>query len=131
MMSISKFFLRKTRPAALCAAVLFSVWPSLCPAADIELVMFESPFCEWCDAWNEEVGDVYAITSEGIFAPLRRVQLHDAPPPDLENIRWPRFTPTFVLMVDGEEVGRIRGYPGEDFFWGMLGELIERARAQQ
>jgi hypothetical protein len=131
MMNLATFFLRPARLAALCATVLVTDWPALCLAAEIELVMFERPLCEWCEAWNEEVGDAYAITEEGKFAPLRRVQLNDPHPADLEDIRWPRFTPTFVMMVDGEEVGRIRGYPGEEFFWGLLGELIEKARAEQ
>ena len=34
------------------------------------------------------------------------------------------LTPTFVLMEDGAEAGRIEGYPGEDFFWGLLGQMI-------
>jgi hypothetical protein len=29
-------------------------------------------------------------------------------------------------MQNGVEVGRIRGYPGEDFFWGMLDQLINK-----
>jgi hypothetical protein len=29
-------------------------------------------------------------------------------------------------VEDGREIGRIRGYPGEDFFWGLLGEMIEK-----
>jgi hypothetical protein len=29
-------------------------------------------------------------------------------------------------MDEGREIGRIRGYPGEDFFWGLLGDLIGR-----
>ena len=37
-----------------------------------------------------------------------------------------RYTPTFVLMRDGREVGRITGYPGEAHFWGLLGELVRR-----
>jgi len=37
------------------------------------------------------------------------------------------FTPTFILVDDGREVGRIEGYPGEDFFWGLLGMMFERA----
>jgi hypothetical protein len=35
-------------------------------------------------------------------------------------------SPTFVLIDDGREVGRITGYPGADFFWGMLAELIAK-----
>ena len=37
-----------------------------------------------------------------------------------------RYTPTFVLMDDGVELGRIEGYPGEDFFWSRLAGLLER-----
>ena len=32
----------------------------------------------------------------------------------------------FVLVDAGREIGRIRGYPGETFFWGLLASLIER-----
>jgi len=128
MMKLAKPFMRHARHAAFGAAALAMCWPVFASAADVELVMFERPFCEWCEAWNQEVGDAYENTEEGKFAPLRRVQLNEAHPADLEHIRWPRFTPTFVMMVDGQEVGRIRGYPGEDFFWGLLAELIEKAK---
>ena len=32
----------------------------------------------------------------------------------------------FVLIDQGREIGRIRGYPGDTFFWGLLANLIER-----
>lgn len=91
-----------------------------------ELVMFESAICEWCDAWNEEVGEIYDRTAEGKLAPLRRVPLHDSRPADLADLAPVRFTPTFVLVEDGAELGRIVGYPGESHFWGLLNEIIER-----
>ena len=31
-----------------------------------------------------------------------------------------------VLVDSGREIGRIRGYPGEDHFWGLLGVLIKK-----
>jgi hypothetical protein len=40
-----------------------------------------------------------------------------------------RLAPLFVLVDKGREVGRIRGYPGEDHFWGLLGALIEKLDA--
>ena len=46
-------------------------------------------------------------------------------PPDPAQLRLPvHFTPTFVLIDDGREVGRIEGYPGEDFFWGLVEQLV-------
>ena len=37
-----------------------------------------------------------------------------------------RYTPTFVLIEDGKEIGRIEGYPGDEFFWVRLENLLER-----
>lgn len=96
------------------------------PALALELVMFEQEACEWCEEWDKEVGVVYKKTDEGKLAPLRRVDIFDPMPKDLKKLRNPHFTPTFVLMDKGKEIGRIRGYPGEDFFWGMLGELLKK-----
>lgn len=92
------------------------------PAA--ELVMFESSLCEWCELWEEEVGVVYGITPEARMAPLRRVSVHDETPADLGTVRTVIYTPTFVLMDKGREIGRITGYPGEAPFWGLLEGLI-------
>lgn len=96
------------------------------PAHAAELIMFEQKGCEWCEVWDEKIAPVYPKTAEGERAPLRRVDIHAPAPPDIAHIRSGAFTPTFVLVDDGREIGRIRGYPGEDFFWGMLQELIEK-----
>lgn len=90
------------------------------PGYAAELVMFESDSCEWCEKWHEEIGVVYAKTTEAKIAPLRRVSIEDPMPGDLVQVRAVHYTPTFVVMENGEEVGRILGYPGEDFFWGLL-----------
>ncbi len=92
--------------------------------------MFEQAGCAWCAAWDRQIGPIYPKTAEGRRAPLRRVDLHAERPSDLSRIQAVRFTPTFVLIDGGREIGRIQGYPGEDFFWGLLGELIGRLPAQ-
>lgn len=95
------------------------------PVAAAELLMFESDSCPFCEKWNDDLSAVYPLTPEGKRAPLRRVD-DDLPwPDDLGDIRPVRYTPTFVLVENGAEVGRITGYNSEDFFWSLLGELIE------
>ena len=94
-----------------------------------ELVMFETAFCEWCEAWDRAVGVVYHKTEEGRAAPLRRVELHAPRPEGLESIEGIVYTPTFVLVEDGSEIGRINGYPGDDHFWGLLGEMVRKLKA--
>ena len=115
--------------AFLVAGILF-IPPGLARAGGaVELVMFEEAGCPWCAVWNREIAPIYPKTPEGKRAPLRRVDLHAPRPDDLAGIKAVRYSPTFVLVRDGKEVGRIQGYPGEDFFWGLLARLIEQLDA--
>lgn len=101
--------------------------PGVARAESAVLVMLKKQFCEWCAKWDEDIATIYPKTWEGRAAPLRRVDIHDDRPQDLTNVQYSRFTPTFILLVDGQEVGRITGYAGEDFFWGQLDELLSKA----
>ena len=98
--------------------------------ADAVLVMAEEPGCVWCARWNKEISHIYPKTAEGIAAPLRRINIHDDLPNELSFSRTLHFTPTFVLILNGVEVSRIEGYPGEDFFWGLLGQMLENAKIE-
>ena len=106
--------------AALLLTLLFA------PAHAAELVMFEQKGCVWCQKFEREIAPAYDKTEEGKRAPLRRLDIAQPAPSDLAFIKRERFTPVFVLVEDGREIGRIRGYPGDVFFWGLLANLIER-----
>jgi hypothetical protein len=88
--------------------------------------MFEQAGCSWCRKFDREIAPVYAKTPEGARAPLRRVSFSQPLPADLAFLKVERLTPVFVLVDEGREIGRIRGYPGEDHFWGLLGVLLAR-----
>ncbi len=98
--------------------------------AESYLFMAEEAGCYWCAQWHAEIGPVYPKTDEGQVAPLVRYNLR-SDDPDIDLARRVTYTPTFVLVTDGKEVGRIEGYPGEDFFWGLLGLLIEDANISE
>lgn len=95
--------------------------------AETVLWMAEEQGCLWCARWNEEIAHIYPKTEEGRAAPLKRYDIHATRPENVVLERPVHFTPTFILVHDGAEVGRIEGYPGEDFFWGLLGQLLQRA----
>ncbi len=99
--------------------------------APFELLMIDQEGCIYCERWEAQVGDAYDKTAEGRTAPLRRHDIHDALPEDVTLARPAVFTPTFVLLRDGQELDRIEGYPGEDFFWGVLGALLARHGATE
>lgn len=96
--------------------------------AEMALVMVEEQGCIWCARWNAEIAPIYPKTPEGQSAPLRRIDITDPIPPDLKLKSAPHFTPTFILVENGSEVSRIEGYPGEDFFWGLLGVMLAQAK---
>lgn len=94
--------------------------------AETRLLMAEEPGCIWCARWNAEIAPIYPKTGEGAAAPLRRINLQNALPEDIVLARRVNFTPTFVLLVDGVERSRIEGYPSEDFFWELLGQMLHQ-----
>ena len=96
------------------------------PALSAELIMAEQEGCYYCELWDEQIAPIYPKTAEGAVAPLRRIDIHEDYPADLNFARSLFFTPTFVLVEDGEELARIEGYPGEDFFWGLLEVLLAK-----
>ncbi len=90
-------------------------------ADSVSLIMFYEMGCEYCERWEEEVGVIYSKTPEGRFAPLTRIDISDV---DDTGIKQVVFTPTFIVLRGKKEVGRIVGYPGEDFFWDLLGDIL-------
>lgn len=119
--------MRRVLAVTVVALASLGAGPTL--AADLALLMFEQPGCVYCAQWNQEVAPEYPLTDEGRSAPLRRLQLRDPLPQGVQLRSPPAYTPTFVLVLDGVETGRIEGYPGEDFFWPMLAGLIRGADA--
>jgi hypothetical protein len=112
-------------PSRLAGAVALTAALLTGPVASAaELVMFERAGCPYCAQFDREIGPIYGKTDEGKAAPLRRVDINAPLPPDLGSVTVERITPVFVLVDHGREIGRIRGYPGDDNFWGLLAGLI-------
>ncbi len=108
--------------------LLTALWSWLAPfsaqAEPIELIMVDEAGCHWCARWTAEIGPIYPKTEEGRIAPLRRIDISERRPAGVTYTKKVIYTPTFVLLSAGQEVARIEGYPGEDFFWGLLKKLL-------
>ena len=117
-----------TRMLLRLIAVLAVLAASIAPAAAAELVMFRTAGCPYCAAWDKAIGPVYPKTDIGKRIPLRSVDLERSKDGKVVLVSPIRFTPTFVLVDSGREIGRIEGYPGEDFFWGLLERLLLQHR---
>ena len=108
------------------ASLIFAALVVSGPLNAAELVMVEEPGCVYCEQWNTEISEIYPKTPEGKAAPLVRVVRKTNGMHDYDFARPVVFTPTFVLVADGAELARIEGYPGEDFFWGLLGMMLKQ-----
>lgn len=113
------------RARSLFAGLLFCL-AALQSSAAAELIMFRSPGCPHCLAWDRAVGEAYPRSEFGSIAPLRMIDLDRRRGPDIELRRPVVFTPTFVLVEAGREVGRIEGFTSDEFFWGLLERLVGR-----
>lgn len=105
--------------------------PPPAPAIDIAtapaaLVMISDPGCPYCARWEREVAPGYVASEDGKLAPLARRDRRDR---DVAFIPRVVYSPTFVMLVHGREVGRIVGYAGADLFWMQLAAIMEDVRA--
>ena len=116
------------RLGAMLSFLLLATAPAQAGERRVELVMFELGTCIYCAVWNDAVGKTYADSVPGKHAPLRRVFLTDPRPDDLKHIAGVRMTPTFILLDNGHEVGRIQGYANENLFWTQLRALLVQMR---
>jgi len=103
-------------------AILF-VLSSAVSAGAAQLIMIDDKGCPYCRQWNREVGATYSANPLGRIAPLRRVYGYKSWPADLKHIGGDNFTPTFILIDKGREIGRFHGYLGKEWFWNRLRRL--------
>lgn len=94
------------------------------PGQDVRLIMVEEVACRFCRQWTAEIEPGYGKTAEGRFAPLTRVTRGD---PEVRNLAPITHTPTFIVLQGGEELGRITGYPGADYFYEELRVILAAA----
>ncbi|WP_413207840.1 transcriptional regulator [Rhodospirillum sp. A1_3_36] len=108
----------------LVVGVLWGTLPT--PIADAaELLFVEQPGCPWCAKVRKDILPAWPGTEVGKRVPMRRVDIAEGWPDDLSAIPREHLTPTFILIENGQELARLRGYPGEHFIWPLLEQLIE------
>ena len=112
--------------AALVLVALAMAWPAAAGerSTAVELIMVDDPACRFCQKWNEAVGRGYAKSPEGKVAPLKRVPRGA---PEIEGLATVIYTPTFLVMDGGKELGRISGYSGPSYFYEDLRDILTRA----
>jgi thioredoxin-related protein len=115
--------MRLTRRLAFAAVLVLST-VSFANAA--ELVMVDLFSCQYCAKFRREVAPGYDRTAAGKLAPLRRINPLRGWPSDLADVTPARYTPVFILVDHGREIGRFAGYSDPDSFFAELKPLLAR-----
>lgn len=116
---------KPTRRGVLVGVAAVAALPQLAAAqSELTLIMVDEPGCSYCRKFDAQIGPGYAKTAEGRFAPLVRVRRKS---PELRGYNPVIYTPTFLLVRRGEELGRLTGYPGPEFFYAELDALLAKA----
>lgn len=84
---------------------------------NLQLVVMEAEGCIYCSIFRRDVLPSYEISERGKDMPVRFVDVNDVPKTGIELQSPIDILPTFVIVKDNHEIGRVPGYMGpEDFF---------------
>ena len=99
---------------------------ALSPVFAAELLIIEADDCPYCKRFHAEIGVAYPKTEEGKLAPLKILDISQPMPEHYQQIKPAVVTPTFILVDDNQEVDRLVGYPGDEYFWFLLGQMLDK-----
>ena len=95
-------------------------------AAGAQLIMVTSEVCPSCKAWERDVGAVYDKSPYARKLPLSRVEIGSKMPKNAAIEKPVVETPTFLIIRNGQEIDRQRGYvDAEIFFWWLSEHVVE------
>ena len=114
-------FAKHFKPLVLGIVLTFSTLPCIA-IAGTRLVMVKSDYCPICQAWERDVGTVYDKSPYAPSLPLTRMEMGSAMPEGVSLQAPVVGTPTFLIIQDGREIDRQRGYDDAEMFWWWLSE---------
>ena len=120
-----RFHFRLSRRSVLTGFAALATAPLEAAASErVGLIMVDEPGCRYCRKFDAEIGGGYHRTAQGRFAPLVKVRRKAR---ELSGFNPVIYMPTFILVRRGEELGRITGYPGPEYFYSELDTLLAKA----
>ncbi len=92
-----------------------------------ELIVMEAPECIYCGLFRRDVLPSYEASERGKDLPIRFVDINDEAANRLVLVAPVDTVPTFLVVKDNKEIGRIPGYMGPEFFFHSINYLLSSA----
>lgn len=100
------------------------------PAAingNVELIVVEAPGCTFCTVFRRDVLPSYQASERARSLPVRFIDVNDLAVAQLGLDSPINIVPTFVVIKNNKEIGRIPGYVGPENFYHTINYLLSTA----
>ena len=100
------------------------------PAAingNVELIVVEAPGCTFCTVFRRDVLPSYQASERARSVPVRFIDVNDLAVAQLGLGSPINIVPTFVVIKNNKEIGRIPGYVGPENFYHTINYLLSTA----
>ncbi|MDX2258463.1 MAG: hypothetical protein NW205_06045 [Hyphomicrobiaceae bacterium] len=91
-----------------------------------ELVVLEMPGCIYCGIFRRDVLPAYKASLRAGELPIRFIDINDRAAGDIGLAAPVDIIPTFVILENNEELGRIPGYVGPETFFHAVNHILSR-----
>ena len=95
--------------------------------SNLQLVVMESSDCTYCTIFRRDVLPSYEASEQAKDMPVRFVDVNDINKTQIELQSPIDNLPTFVIVKDNNEIGRIPGYIGPEDFFHSISYLLSSA----
>ena len=92
--------------------------------SNLQLLVMEAPGCIYCTIFRRDVLPSYQASERGKEMPVRFVDVNDVGKTGVALDSPIDILPTFVIVRDNKEVGRIPGYMGPENFFHSINYLL-------
>ena len=93
-------------------------------ASNLELVVMEAPGCTYCGIFRRDVLPAYEASERAKDVPIRFLDVNDVSSTKMDLETPVDIVPTFVILKDNKEIGRIPGYVGPETFFHTINYLL-------
>jgi thioredoxin-related protein len=95
---------------------------------NMQLVVMEADGCVYCNIFRRDVLPSYEASERGKDLPVRFIDVNDVETARIELQSPIDILPTFVIVKDNREIGRIPGYIGPEDFFHSINYLLSSSQ---
>ena len=92
--------------------------------SNVELIVLEAPGCIYCTIFRRDVLPSYQASERARSVPVRFFDVNDSALEQLGLDGPINIVPTFVVLKNNKEIGRIPGYVGPENFYHTINYLL-------